>query len=132
MVFYYLMRYSPETNKIRHWITFTHCYHYTTVQWSLLHNFTYSVHDEFLMIGPVLLSSLFPHGSLTSSAVADQLLILSPTGWARPRLRPSPHSEPISLRVHAPTHLSVCYKAGALNGQNTSSPKYNDNNCLLI
>ncbi len=61
-------------------------------------------------IRPVLLSSWFPHGSLASSAVADQLLILFPTGWARPPFRPPPHGDPISLRVHTLTHPSVCYR----------------------
>jgi hypothetical protein len=60
-------------------------------------------------MGPILLSSWLPHGSLASSTVADQLLILFPTGWARPPLRPPPHGDPISLRVHAHAHLSVCY-----------------------
>jgi hypothetical protein len=35
---------------------------------------------------------------------------LFPTGRARPPpFHPSPHGDPISLRVHAPTHPSVCY-----------------------
>ncbi len=58
---------------------------------------------------PVLLSSWFPHGSLVSSAVADQLLILLLARWARPPLFPPSRADPISLRVHALTHPSVRY-----------------------
>jgi hypothetical protein len=47
--------------------------------------------------------------------------MLFPTGWARRPLRPPPHSDPISLRVHALPHLSVCYRHFLTNLTTTRS-----------
>ncbi len=98
-----------QTIKSRHQIIFT----FTIYKRSNGRYFTMlrtlCMMSSWCRIGPVLLSSWFPHGSLASSTVVDQLLILFPTGWARPPPYPPPHSDPISLRVHALTHPSVCY-----------------------
>ncbi len=64
--------------------------------------------SSWCRIGPALLSSWFPHGSLVSSAVADQLLILFPTWWARPPLAPFAMVTPFpSGSTHSPTPQSA-------------------------
>jgi hypothetical protein len=90
-----------------------HSHYIHTEQWSLIHNTMYSVHDGFLchVGGLVLLSSWFPHGSLVSSTIADQLLILPLTRWARPPSCPLPRVDHISLRVHAFTRSPVRYRS---------------------
>ncbi len=62
-------------------------------------------------IEPVWSSSRFPHWLLVSSTVANQLLILLPTGRARSPLRLPKHGDPISLRVHALPHPPVRYRS---------------------
>jgi hypothetical protein len=63
-------------------------------------------------IGPVLLSSWFPHGSTVSSTVADQLLILFLAGWARPPLRPPSQGDPLpSGSMHSPIPPSATFTA---------------------
>jgi hypothetical protein len=76
--------------------------HIFTYRITIIHNIMYSVHDKSLMSHRTrLLSSWLPHGSLVSSTVADQLLILPPI--------PLPWLDPISLRVHAFTRSLVGY-----------------------
>jgi hypothetical protein len=49
MAFYYQIIYSPETNNQIKTSDYIYIYYIQAEQWSLLHNVTYSVHDEFLM-----------------------------------------------------------------------------------
>jgi hypothetical protein len=68
------------------------------------------VHNEVLLSHqarpPYLLAS---HGCLPGSTVGNWLLILSPARRAGPPFSPLIHVSPISLSVHAHSHLFVCY-----------------------
>jgi hypothetical protein len=121
------MIYSPEPNnqgKILDYIdTFV-----IIIQQSKDHYFT--VLHNLCMMGSwcrtesVWLSSWFPHGRLVSSAAADQLLILLPTGRARSPLRLFTHGDPIYLRVHALLIPPVCYNK-EIQVLKTSQPQPN-------
>ncbi len=72
------------------------------IQQSNEHHFTIlrmlCMMSSWCCIGPVLLSSLLPYGSLASSTAADHLLILFPTGRARP-----PASAPLPIVTPFPS-----------------------------
>jgi hypothetical protein len=88
MVFYYHMIYSPEINNLSKILGYIHTFVITIYNRAIGHYFTIlrtlCMMSSWRRIGPVFLYSLFPRGSLASSTTADQLLILFPTGWARP------------------------------------------------
>ncbi len=88
---------------------------------TILH--TLCVMGSWCRVGPILLSSWFSHGSLVSSTVADQLLILLLARWPRPPLCPPSRADPISLRVHALTHPSVHYSYNFLHVHCTGCKK---------
>ncbi len=109
MVFYYHIIYSLETDiKVRHWSQLQILCTIIKDPWFTTSH-TLCMMSSWCRIEPVCLSSWLPHGCLVSSTVADQLLILLPTGRARPPLRPPTHGDSISLRVHALPHSPVQY-----------------------
>ncbi len=97
-----------QTIKVRH----SHIFYYYRQQSNAHHSTilrTLCMMSSWCRIEPIWLSSRVPHGHLVSSAVADQLLILLPTGWARSPLCTPAHNDPNSLRVCALPHPPVRY-----------------------
>ncbi len=120
MVFYYHMIYSPETNNQGKTSGYVYIYY---IQWNkaccftMLH--TLCMMSSWCCIGPIWLSSWFPHGCFASSTVADQLLVLFPTGWAGPPLHPLPLVTPFpSGPMHSPIYPSATIRVLEFDGHN--------------
>jgi hypothetical protein len=102
MVFYYCTIWFillKQIIKMRHWSQLQSMRLYNELLYTTLH--TLCMMRSWCCIESVWLSSWLPYGRLVTSAAADWLLILLPTGWARSPLRLPTHGDPISLRVHA-------------------------------
>jgi hypothetical protein len=110
MAFYYHMIYSPETNNQGKTSDYIYIYYIQRSKgccFTTLHTLCICVLDvasDPSCCSPGSHMDISPLPLLQINCLSCSL-----TRRTVPPLRPPPHSDPISIRVHALPHLSVCY-----------------------